>query len=172
MRILIISDTHRKTSNIRELIGQVGEVDMLIHLGDVCGDEEFIRENFHCEIHMVAGNCDYNASLPREEEFMIGDKKIFITHGHRYSVNYGTGQLQQLIKEQGYDIVMYGHTHVRHIERYGGSYIVNPGSLSMPRDGGRPSFLLLDFDQHGKPFFAQNELENRRRKKLLEELFK
>ncbi len=172
MKILIMSDTHRRTGNIRDLKKQVGEVDMVIHLGDVCGDEEIVKSLFPCEIHMVAGNCDYGADLPMEETFMIGNKKVFITHGHRYSVNYGTERLQQLIKEEGYDIVMYGHTHVRRIERYGGSYIVNPGSLSMPRDGGMPSFLLLDFDKNGTPFFAENELMNMSRKKMLEDLFR
>lgn len=171
MRILIMSDTHRNSKAILEVKEKVGDIDMLIHLGDVCGDENLIQEQFNCEIHMVAGNCDYDSWLPREEEFMIRDKKVFITHGHRYGVNYGTEQLQELIKQQGYDIVMYGHTHVRKIEQYGGSYIINPGSLAMPRDGGYGSFILMDFDQNGKPFFSQNELENKKKKAYYEELF-
>jgi putative phosphoesterase len=73
--------------------------------------------------------------------------------------------LQELIKFQGYDIVMYGHTHIQDVERYGGSYIINPGSLALPRDGMEGKFILMDIDQHGKPFFAENEMPIRRKQK-------
>ena len=94
---------------------------------------------------------------------MIGRYKVFITHGHRYSVHYGTDRLQELVKYDGYDIVMYGHTHVQNLERYGGAYIVNPGSLAYPRDGMNGKYMLLEFDQHGTPIFAENELKPKRR---------
>ena len=106
MRVLIISDTHGKSSCIQQIHDIVGDVDMLIHLGDVEGDEKLIHDLFDCEIHMVRGNCDYNAELPIYDEFNIGDKKAFITHGHRYSVNSGTAYLEELIDTEGYDFVM------------------------------------------------------------------
>lgn len=164
MKVLIISDTHGKTDSIRDVLEKVGDIDMLIHLGDVCGDEEYIYDNCSCPVHMVAGNNDWGSDLPKEEEFMIGDLKVFITHGHKYNVHYGTDLLQELIKFQGYDIVMYGHTHIQNVERYGGSYIINPGSLALPRDGMEGKFILMDIDQHGKPFFAENEMTIRRKK--------
>lgn len=55
MRILIISDTHGRTNTIRDVLDTVGDIDMFIHLGDVCGDEEYIYDNVTCPIHMVAG---------------------------------------------------------------------------------------------------------------------
>ena len=72
MKVLIISDTHGKSSCIEQIYDIVGDVDMLIHLGDVEGDEELIHDLFNCEIHMVRGNCDYNAELPIYDEFNIG----------------------------------------------------------------------------------------------------
>ena len=123
MRVLIISDTHGKSSCIQQIHDIVGDVDMLIHLGDVEGDEKLIHDLFDCEIHMVRGNCDYNAELPIYDEFNIGDKKAFITHGHRYSVNSGTAYLEELIDTEGYDFVMYGHTHRRDLTSYKGSYM-------------------------------------------------
>lgn len=172
MRILIISDTHGRTNTIQDVLEKVGEIDMLIHLGDICGDEDFIYEHCSCPVHMVAGNNDWASSLPMEDEFMIGRYKVFITHGHRYGVHYGTDRLQELVKNYGYDIVMYGHTHLQNLERYGGAYIVNPGSLSYPRDGMNGRYMILEFDQHGTPFFAENELISKsRRKRLFEDLW-
>lgn len=163
MKVLIISDTHGRTGSIRQVHDIVGDdIDMLIHLGDVCGDEEYIRNHFDCEIHMVAGNNDFYCDLPHNEEFMIGRYKTFITHGHRYSVHYGTERFKELIKTQGYDFVMYGHTHERDLTRYGGSYIINPGSLALPRDNRTGTYLLLEFDKKGTPFFAENELPGAR----------
>lgn len=161
MKVLIISDTHGKSKTIERLYDQVGDVDMLIHLGDVEGDAEFIKDLFDCEVHIVRGNCDYDTDLPQYEEFMIGDKKAFITHGHRYSVNSGTAYLEELIDMNGYDFVMYGHTHCRDITRYKDSYIVNPGSLALPRDGGRGSFMMLHFSESGMPYFVETELKRR-----------
>ena len=112
MKVLIISDTHGKSSCLKQIHDIVGDVDMLIHLGDVEGDEKLIHDLFDCEIHMVRGNCDYNPELPIYDEFNIGDKSAFITHGHRYGVNSGISYLEELIDTEGYDFVMYGHTHV------------------------------------------------------------
>lgn len=160
MRVLIISDTHGRRETITRVRGAVGEVDMLIHLGDVCGDVNYIREIFDCEIHMVAGNCDGSGcGLPMREEFYIGERKAFITHGHMYGVGFGHQGLEQLIDENGYDFVMYGHTHRRDCTQYRDSYIVNPGSLALPRDNRVGTYMLLEFDQHGTPFFAENELQ-------------
>jgi hypothetical protein len=158
MRVLIISDTHDNRRCITRIHEVVSDIDMLIHLGDVGRDADYIRSLFDCEIHMVAGNNDYGLDLPQYDEFYIGDHKTFITHGHRYGVGYSTRNLESLIDEEDYKFVMYGHTHVRDLTRYGDSYIVNPGSLSLPRDNRVGTYMILDFDQHGTPFFAQNEL--------------
>lgn len=39
MKILIISDTHRKNENYLKLVETLGTLDMVIHLGDVEGSE-------------------------------------------------------------------------------------------------------------------------------------
>ena len=58
----------------------------------------------------------------------------------------------------GEGLICRGHTHRRDLTCYKDSYIVNPGSLALPRDNRIGTYMLLDFDQHGTPFFAQNEL--------------
>ena len=61
---------------------------------------------------MVAGNNDYYLDLPSEEEVGIGDYKVLVTHGHGYYVNSGVDSLREHALEYGYDVVMYGHTHM------------------------------------------------------------
>ena len=62
---------------------------MLIHLGDVEGDEDYIPAVADCPVHMVRGNNDFFSDLPGEEEFMVEGYHIFITHGHGYYVSMG-----------------------------------------------------------------------------------
>ena len=42
MKILIVSDTHRKDVNLKEILERSGRLDMLIHLGDAEGSEQEI----------------------------------------------------------------------------------------------------------------------------------
>ena len=54
------------------------------------------------------------------------------------------------------DIVMYGHTHKPHLEYcWDGLRILNPGSLSYPRQEGRkPSYMLMELTPPGRgPFY-------------------
>ena len=111
MKILIISDTHGAHRNFDRVIEKEQPLDMLIHLGDVEGDEDYIPAVADCPVHMVRGNNDFFSGLPGEEEFMIGGYHIFITHGHGYYVSMGEERLKQEARGRGADIAMYGHTH-------------------------------------------------------------
>mgnify|MGYP000814230431 CR=1 FL=1 len=55
-RIMIVSDTHRRHGNLAEAIYNEGHLDMLIHLGDVEGEEEVIKSIAGCETIFIAGN--------------------------------------------------------------------------------------------------------------------
>lgn len=43
MKILIVSDTHRRDGNLTQVLDMVGQIDLLIHCGDVEGSEAFIK---------------------------------------------------------------------------------------------------------------------------------
>ncbi len=73
MKILIISDTHGSHKNFDRVIEKERPLDMLIHLGDVEGDEDYIPAVADCPVHMVRGNNDFFSDLPGEEEFMVED---------------------------------------------------------------------------------------------------
>ena len=63
MKILIVSDTHRRDGNLTQVLDMVGQIDLLIHCGDVEGSEAFIKSIAGCPVHMVAGNNDPWTSL-------------------------------------------------------------------------------------------------------------
>ncbi|MDE5931544.1 MAG: metallophosphatase family protein, partial [Lachnospiraceae bacterium] len=81
MKILVISDTHRRNENFLKVLDKVRPVDMLVHCGDVEGSESMIEEAAGCPVHMVRGNNDYLSLTPKEDEFMIGNYKVWLTHG-------------------------------------------------------------------------------------------
>ena len=60
---------------------------------------------------MVAGNNDFFTRLKKEEEFYIGNFKVWLTHGHNYYVSMGTEFIREEARSRGADIVMFGHTH-------------------------------------------------------------
>ncbi len=159
MKILVVSDTHGSMLNLRECISKTSPIDMLVHCGDVEGQENDIREAAGCECHIVSGNNDYFSLLPREEEFMIGDYRAFLTHGHSYGVSIGYDRIVEEAVSRGADIVFCGHTHKPKKEILDGVRVYNPGSLSYPRqEGRRPSYMTLEFDRHGQIFCAGSYL--------------
>ncbi len=156
MKILIVSDTHGRFSRLQDLIEKVGKPDVFIHCGDIEGDEDYIRMIVgKCECHMVRGNCDGICPLPFEELFELCGHRIFLTHGHRYGVELSLDRIKAAAAEKGADIVLFGHTHIPTVDSTGDVIAANPGSLSRPRqEGCRPSYMLLDFDKRGTPFFS------------------
>ena len=110
MKILIVSDTHRRDGNLTEVLEMEKPFDCLIHLGDAEGSEDYIRELAECPVHIVCGNNDFFCDLPKEEEFMLGNYKVLITHGHYYYVSLDTQELRTQAEVRGVDIAMLGHT--------------------------------------------------------------
>ena len=48
MRILVISDSHGRNDDIEGVLKQVGDIDMMIHCGDVERGDSYIREIADC----------------------------------------------------------------------------------------------------------------------------
>lgn len=161
MKILIVSDTHRRDDNLKMVIDKTAPFDMLIHLGDSEGSEHLIKSWLadDCHLEMVAGNNDFFSSLDRERELKIGKYRILLTHGHYYNVSMGAEQLREEAEARNFDIAMYGHTHRPYLDRNGKAIVLNPGSLSYPRqEGRRPSYVIMDIDSDGEAHFTFNYL--------------
>lgn len=162
MKILIVSDTHRRDGNLQTVIEKTAPFDMLIHLGDAEGSEDRIEawcreQNENCYVHMVLGNNDFFSNLEREKEIVIGNYRAFLTHGHFYSVSVGPERLLDEGRDRKVDIVMYGHTHKPYLDRKKDITILNPGSLSFPRqDGRQPSYMIMEIDKEEKIHYTIN----------------
>lgn len=160
MKILIVSDTHRRDGNLQTVIEKTAPFDMLIHLGDAEGSEDRIEtwcreQNENCQVHMILGNNDFFSNLEREKEISIGDYRAFLTHGHFYSVSVGTERLADEARDRKVQIAMFGHTHKPCLDIRSDLTILNPGSLSFPRqDGRKPSYMIMELDGEGKAHYT------------------
>lgn len=151
IKVVIISDSHGNLDNVRKIMEKEQNVHQVIHLGDLIGQEMQLKEICGCEISFVKGNCDYYADNPVSDVLEIGANRIFITHGHHYGVNFGIDRLCYAAKENQCNIVMYGHTHVPENSVYGGIIVVNPGSVSQPRQlNHKPTYAVMEIDEQGK----------------------
>lgn len=153
MKVLIVSDTHRKNENYFKALGKVSP-DLVIHCGDAEGSEYALTEAADCPVRIVLGNNDFFSYLPRELELELGAYKVWVTHGHNYYVSMSREVIKREALIKGVDIVMYGHTHKPVVDRRDGVIAVNPGSLSYPRqEGRRPSYIVMEVEG-GKLDFA------------------
>ena len=152
MKVLIVSDTHGREQNLAEALEQSGPIDQLIHLGDVEGGAEHIRELAgDAPAAIIAGNNDFFCDLPNERIFTLGGHRIFMTHGHGYFVHSGTLYLKREARKKGADIVMFGHTHKPYMEEDNELLVLNPGSLSLPRqEGHRPTYIVMEIADDGQ----------------------
>lgn len=152
MKVLIVSDTHGREQNLAEALEQTGPIDQLIHLGDVEGGAEHIRELAgDAPAAIIAGNNDFFCDLPNERIFTLGGHRIFMTHGHGYFVHSGTLYLKREARKKSADIVMFGHTHKPYMEEDKELLVLNPGSLSLPRqEGHRPTYIVMEIADDGQ----------------------
>ncbi len=147
MRILIVSDTHRHEENLEIVLQREKNLDMLIHLGDSEGSEDYIRTIAECPCYIVKGNNDYFSDLNRDIKMTIGKYRVLLTHGHHYYVSLGTETIISEGRAQDMDIVMFGHTHRPLVDIREDITVLNPGSLSYPRQEGRiPTYIMMTID--------------------------
>lgn len=160
MKILVVSDTHGHTKNLERVLEKVGDIDLFIHCGDLEGGEDYIRALVDVPCYMVAGNNDWFSDLQREMEISVDDYRIWITHGNNYGASMGSERLLEEAAARNVDVVMYGHTHRPLIEYQDNIVIVNPGSLSYPRQNGRkPSYLIMEIDRDHEAHYTINYLD-------------
>ena len=137
MKILIVSDTHKKNENYFKVL-EMHHPDMVIHCGDAEGSEYALSAAAKCPVYIVLGNNDFFSDLPREITLDIGPYKVWVTHGHNYYVSMGNETIKKEAIDRGVDIIA-----------------VNPGSLSYPRQEGRqPSYAIMEIDREEKVHFT------------------
>ena len=97
------------------------------------------------ELACVRGNCDTEVdqmvlSFPILADYAIiseGKRMIFATHGH----NFNNEKLPPL---HNGDVLLHGHTHIPVCEEHEGYTYLNPGSVSIPKNGSKNSYMTLE----------------------------
>ncbi|MCM1171824.1 MAG: metallophosphoesterase [Clostridium sp.] len=148
-RILIVSDSHGRNENVQKAIKKAGNIDMMIHLGDIGWDYLEVEHMSGVPTYMVAGNNDYGLPLKDRIIIQIGEHRIYAVHGHRQAVHFGPDTIRYHALENECDIAMYGHTHVPFLDDEGDVTILNPGSLTYPRqEGHEKTFVIMEIDDY------------------------
>lgn len=144
-KLLVISDTHGNRANMASVLSRVGDVDMIIHLGDYSRDAEHLRTMTKIPVHGVKGNCDFSASAETEWMQTVEGVRILAVHGHKQGVKLSLMNLGLYALEKQAQLALFGHTHVPRETMYQGIRLYNPGSLGEPR-GRKPSVGLVTLD--------------------------
>ena len=154
MKILVVSDTHGYNEKMYEVIEKESPFDVMLHLGDIDGEHIRLRDRVDCTLHIVAGNNDYDLDLDRVKVIDLCGHRAVLTHGHRYRLYTGYDPLYYLAAENQAELVFFGHTHVPVVHEEGPVTLVNPGSLTYPRQHGRQStYIVGDIQTGKKPVF-------------------
>lgn len=132
LRLLVISDTHMYISNATKLINEYNP-DYILHLGDICDDCERLSEIFPNKIILsVIGNNDFGSAypdFPKERVFTLGGKNFLMCHGHTYHVKSSLSSLKRRGRAVKADVILFGHTHEKYLEKDGDVIIMNPGTV-------------------------------------------
>lgn len=161
MKIMIASDIHGAAGFCKEMLAAYDreQADKLLLLGDILyhGPRNDLPEGYapkevismlnarKKDILCVRGNCDTEVDqmvleFPILAEYCILYEKgrmIFATHGH----NFNEKNLPMLKKG---DILLHGHTHVPVCKETEDYIYLNPGSVSIPKDGSWHGYLMLE----------------------------
>lgn len=161
MKILVASDIHGSAYYCRKLLEayEKEQAERMLLLGDIlyhgprndlpleyAPKEVIAILNQHKdEIYAVRGNCEAEVDQMVLQFPVLADycllplkkKMIYATHGHIYNE-------QNLPPMKEGDILLHGHTHVLKAEQREGFILLNPGSVSIPKEGNVPTYAVLE----------------------------
>jgi len=143
-KVLIVSDSHGLTTELAKIKEKhANEVDLMIH----CGDSELSAIEPCIEGYLVVrGNCDFEGNFPEDLIEDVAGFRLYITHGHRYSVKSTLLNLSYRAREQKANIVCFGHSHSLGAEVIDQTLFINPGSIRLPRGRVEKTYVILEIE--------------------------
>jgi uncharacterized protein len=135
----LISDTHGLVRP--EVHTALAGVDLILHAGDVCGDDILDELALIAPVRAVYGNNDapWDSRLVAAIDETFDGVRVHVSHGHEV----GKVTPANLAAAYDADVVVYGHTHIQKVTRVEGRLIVNPGAAGPRRFNLEPSVALL-----------------------------
>lgn len=161
MKLVFISDIHGSLKYTKQAIEIFTKEQgtYLVILGDVLYHgprnplpEEYnpkevadLLNKYSKKIIAVRGNCDSEVDqmllqfpcMGDYSTILCNDRRLFLTHGHIFNEN----NMPNL--EVG-DVIVHGHTHILTEEIVQGIHIINPGSISYPKENNPHSYGVLE----------------------------
>lgn len=162
MKYIVLSDIHGSLKTFIELleIAKKEKIKKFVLLGDVLyhGPRNPLPEGYNpkelaahmndlkLDIVAVRGNCDAEVDqmvldyeiLTNDRIVKINDKNMAMSHGHHKN--------EDDLPIGDYDIFAYGHTHLPVLKKENNLIILNPGSLTLPKQNNPKSFAVIDDD--------------------------
>ena len=161
MKILFISDIHGIAINMKKIekVIESEKIDKLVVLGDLyyagpTYNKEFevnsmyvkdILTKYSNKIICLRGNCDSDVDI-KASDFPICNNlslicvdglDIYLTHGNEYNI-----EKNRKFNRKG--ILVYGHEHIPYIKKDKEMIYINVGSISLPKDDNKPTYMIYD----------------------------
>lgn len=159
MKYLICSDIHGSIDSVEILLTKFNEFncDQIICLGDVLyhGPRNDLPNNYNPKavinalnplkdiILCVKGNCEaevdqmvLNFKILDSYDGTINNIPTHLEHGHHLDEYKGNAKL-----------ILSGHTHIPLCENINNQQFINPGSITIPKNGSNRSFAIWDENQ-------------------------
>ena len=161
MRLMICSDIHGSALYCAQMLQNFEreKCDRLLLLGDILyhgprnalpdgydpkATSELLNERKE-KIFCIRGNCDAEVDqmvlnfpiMADYAVFPVENRMLYATHGHVYNG-------QNLPPLCAGDILLFGHIHVPKCETQGKITVLNPGSVSIPKEGSARGYMTLE----------------------------
>ena len=161
MKLMIASDIHGSAGSCRKMLDQFEKegAQRLLLLGDLLyhGPRNDLPEDYRPKevisllngkkqsLLCVRGNCEAEVDQMVLEFPVLSDsmilfldgRMVFATHGHIFHEDH-------LPPLQEGDILLHGHTHVPVLENRGSYILLNPGSVSLPKQNTAKSYMVYE----------------------------
>lgn len=161
MKLMIASDIHGSEYYCQRMLEAFEQhaADRLLLLGDILyhGPRNDLPKEYNPKaviamlnplkekLLCVRGNCDTEVDqmvldfpvLANYALLYIDGKTLFATHGHVYNPD-------NLPPLNDGDILLNGHTHIPAFENMDGYTYINPGSVSIPKNGSDHSYIIME----------------------------
>jgi hypothetical protein len=157
-KIAVLSDSHDNIPHLITALEQVRQsgADLLLHCGDLCSPfmMKHLGDGFTGgDIHIVMGNNDGDGRML--EHIASGFDHVHLNgvyhegdhHGRKFGMIHYPEPARRIAQSGQFDLVCYGHNHLKAIEEIGGAFLVNPGEVFGLHEGA-PSWVLYDCESH------------------------
>ena len=161
MKLMIASDIHGSAGSCRKMLDQFEKegAQRLLLLGDLLyhGPRNDLPEDYRPKevisllngkkqsLLCVRGNCEAEVDQMVLEFPVLSDSMTLFLDGRMVSATHGhIFHEDHLPPLQEGDILLHGHTHVPVLENRGSYILLNPGSVSLPKQNTAKSYMIYE----------------------------